>query len=297
VRLYDRIKRDGLIVSRFPNDPTPHRVKWDHLPGVNVRVEIDEPMKAYWGAETDEVYTLDDFGVVRPPYQAMWMEGAMPARSFADSEWKNTVGHERGFIVWDDENAVTMLMVVWAPKETLAPVLIPLSSSYMYGEDGTLERGDGAQWMRGHDSGSDRSWRDWCERCERYDGGNPFDGDNYLVLYALSLMNCKNVKVQDVTRNPKVAKAHKKRHGVPMSRFSRIVLPNQRNGTGNGHGGGGAAAKHLVRGHFKTYTTDAPLMGRHVGTYWWGWHARGDSALGNITPEYHVADPTERTAS
>lgn len=25
-----------------------------------------------------------------------------------------------------------------------------------------------------------------------------------------------------------------------------------------------------IKGHYKTYTADAPLMGKHVGTYWWG---------------------------
>lgn len=25
-------------------------------------------------------------------------------------------------------------------------------------------------------------------------------------------------------------------------------------------------------GHYKTYTEDAPLMGKHVGRYWWGGH-------------------------
>ena len=34
-------------------------------------------------------------------------------------------------------------------------------------------------------------------------------------------------------------------------------------------------AIHLVRGHFKTYTKDKPLLGRAVGTFWWQPHVAG----------------------
>lgn len=33
---------------------------------------------------------------------------------------------------------------------------------------------------------------------------------------------------------------------------------------------------HLVRGHFKHYTEDAPLFGKHTGLYWWQPHVRGE---------------------
>jgi hypothetical protein len=31
-----------------------------------------------------------------------------------------------------------------------------------------------------------------------------------------------------------------------------------------------------VDGHFKTFTAEAPLFGKHVGTYWWGGYPEVD---------------------
>lgn len=47
---------------------------------------------------------------------------------------------------------------------------------------------------------------------------------------------------------------------------------------------------HLVRGHFRIYTEQAPLFGRIVGAVWIPAHERGDSALGKIRKDYKVSD-------
>jgi hypothetical protein len=41
-----------------------------------------------------------------------------------------------------------------------------------------------------------------------------------------------------------------------------------------------------VRGHFKTFTAEKPLMGRAVGTYSWGWQLRGDPKRGIVISDY-----------
>jgi hypothetical protein len=60
-------------------------------------------------------------------------------------------------------------------------------------------------------------------------------------------------------------------------------------GRSAGASGGGAEGngrRHLARGHFKTFTEDAPLLGKHVGTYWWGWQLRGQEGSGVIEKTY-----------
>ena len=110
-----------------------------------------------------------------------------------------------------------------------------------------------------------------------------------VALYALSLMNCRNVSVVQDAPTEKRRRAFRKRHGVPMTTFSRIVLPNQSNAGSGGAGGGGEETRHhMVRGHFKTYTAEKPLMGQHVGTYWWSWQVRGDKSKGNVEQTYEV---------
>ncbi|HET6241541.1 MAG TPA: hypothetical protein VFD99_06080 [Arthrobacter sp.] len=50
--------------------------------------------------------------------------------------------------------------------------------------------------------------------------------------------------------------------------------------------GDATGRRHLARGHFKTFTEDAPLLGKHVGTYWWGWQVRGQGDAGIIEKTY-----------
>jgi hypothetical protein len=51
-----------------------------------------------------------------------------------------------------------------------------------------------------------------------------------------------------------------------------------------------ATTLHRVRGHFKTFTAERPLMGKHVGTCWWGWQLRGDPNpnRGIVTSDYQI---------
>lgn len=48
----------------------------------------------------------------------------------------------------------------------------------------------------------------------------------------------------------------------------------------------GPARHHVVAGHFKTYTAEAPLLGRAVGTFFWGQFARGSRRAGEIRKVY-----------
>jgi len=45
---------------------------------------------------------------------------------------------------------------------------------------------------------------------------------------------------------------------------------------------------HLCRGHFKQYTADHPLLGRHVGLYVWQPHVRGKNKDGVVMKDYNV---------
>lgn len=113
-----------------------------------------------------------------------------------------------------------------------------------------------------------------------------------VSLVALGLINCRNVKTEELGRFSVKRSGTDKRRGVPPKevRYSTILLPgggSERTGSGSGthHR---ASAVHRVRGHFKTYTADAPLMGKHVGTYWWGWQIRGSVESGVVESDYRL---------
>jgi hypothetical protein len=110
------------------------------------------------------------------------------------------------------------------------------------------------------------------------------------VWMALNLINCRNVTTKQsgsvLTRT-----TAQKRQGVPVKRFHTIVLPGMATRYVGARGRKQQAqdlAAHLVRGHFATYGPEAPLFGKHVGTFWVGWHVRGDKAHGEVIKDYEL---------
>jgi hypothetical protein len=111
------------------------------------------------------------------------------------------------------------------------------------------------------------------------------------LLFGLSLMHTKNVTAAPVDPVPALAKRHQRRTGRPLSRYHvldiepmRMVLENE----GRAEKDGLAKAVHRCRGHFKTYTSDAPLFGRFTGQWWWDSYQRGDSSLGDVKKDYRL---------
>ena len=104
------------------------------------------------------------------------------------------------------------------------------------------------------------------------------------AMFCLALMNCKNITLRprkySITRGegPQGGSFHELLIGTPQSKSAGKMEPSTAENRA-----------HLARGHFKTFTEDAPLLGRHVGTYWWGWQVRGDAEKGNVTKSYRLA--------
>lgn len=103
------------------------------------------------------------------------------------------------------------------------------------------------------------------------------------VLFALALVNCRNVSLRE-RKAPRGAAGA----GPVGAAFHEVVI----DGSARGSNTAGADSdketvrRHLARGHFKTFTEDAPLLGKHVGTYWWGWQLRGQEGRGVIEKTY-----------
>lgn len=109
------------------------------------------------------------------------------------------------------------------------------------------------------------------------------------VFFALSLLHCRNVTTEDQPPTPaKVAKKRRER-GIRDVQFKTLVIkPLRRQLHAEGKGAGPQQALHFVRAHFKEYTADAPLFGKHVGRYFWGMHAAGRTQQGVVVKDYDV---------
>lgn len=115
--------------------------------------------------------------------------------------------------------------------------------------------------------------------------------DALAFLFALSLTHCRNVEIVENDLPPAVRKKREKK-GIPVIKFKSLVIKPM---------GKQKAAKegdkphqpsmrplHFVRAHFRTYTEDAPLLGRHVGRYFFHMHTRGKTQHGQIEKSYKV---------
>lgn len=115
------------------------------------------------------------------------------------------------------------------------------------------------------------------------------------LMYGLSLAHCRNVRLVEGQRS-RTDRRRAEREGKELVQFRQIVIDGtkaQRSSAASEPGTGaqrGQKAFHIVRGHFATYTQDAPLFGRHVGKFYHPAHTRGSTDAGVVTKEY-VAKP------
>jgi len=117
------------------------------------------------------------------------------------------------------------------------------------------------------------------------------------ALKVCAVINCKNVGTKDVHPSNKLQRSRRRKKRAPLVSYKTLVIKNTatKKSASNGQGAG-TNRLHLCRGHFKTYTEDSPLMGRHVGTYWWQPMARGKSREGQVIKDYSVQKTQEKLA-
>jgi hypothetical protein len=117
----------------------------------------------------------------------------------------------------------------------------------------------------------------------------------FPALLALSFMHCRNVTVTNETPSVKFSRAHQRRHGVPLTHYKTLQIdPMKRvlETEGNASGNGLKKALHICRGHFKTFTADAPLFGKTTGTFWWSPNVRGSADAGKVMKDYEILMPS-----
>lgn len=116
------------------------------------------------------------------------------------------------------------------------------------------------------------------------------------VLFALSLMHCRNVEIRTVDPDPEASRAHRRRHHHRLVRYQVLDIEPMRRildqaGAAEPRAGGLRRALTICRGHFKTFTPDAPLFGKHTGQFWWAPHIRGNPDVGIVVNDYRVHAP------
>jgi hypothetical protein len=217
----------------------------------------------------------DEIGVVRPPFPMLWMEWGMGelrmAAMIADGDqMENLHPNQMGICLFFAD--VTHPEIICSDALYVANLRPDGQIDWVY--DPPAWRIKGGAWESEKDEES-------------------LSQMSIVALFGLTLMNCRNVTTPTAGAMKMRRSGRQKRQGLkPFEvRYNTIKLPGG-GSTSAGSGSGThdrATALHRVRGHTKTFTAEAPLMGKHVGTYWWGWQLRGDPERGIVESDYLLA--------
>lgn len=115
--------------------------------------------------------------------------------------------------------------------------------------------------------------------------------DMTFMKHALLMLHCKNIVTEKVLPSEKLNKKRLKNHKLPFYSYHilKVVLPGSVGGKVTISVGTGTRHRlNFCMGHFKHYTEEKPLFGKHAGLFWWNEYARGNPELGKVEKEYHV---------
>lgn len=108
----------------------------------------------------------------------------------------------------------------------------------------------------------------------------------------LKLISCRNVVQQIVRADEDLNRKRIKKGKHPLYEYHVLTIetPNgpQKVDVKWGEQPQYHQRLHFNRGHFKEYTAEKPLFGRHVGTYWWQPHLSGQDKEHFLDKDYKV---------
>ena len=229
---------------------------------------------------------------MRPPFERTWIE------------WSNPAGARNATLCWWDEETES----VWCQFATSSPCVSWIGSALMKPMDqwpyvciipylahdeiiraahedsmfkAFAEDDHSMPWLPGGGIGHERSP---VERMALV--SLVFWGFIPITLLALKLPHVKNISLTEVAGGKSKSRRLAGKRRITWRKL--VIAPSaasQRNGASNSQD---LMAAHLVRGHIKTFTSDAPLFGKHVGEFWIPAHSRGNAKNGFVTKEYEI---------
>jgi hypothetical protein len=231
------------------------------------------------GAEL-AVMLRDHIGPQKLPFDDMWFEGV----------WPSDVG---GWVKGARNAAICASTRINNPDTGWQRLYDGfLMTIYFLMDDGSIVRFPRAVRVTANDDGVPEDLH--APTYAHYDGASdPLHFYTALALvlpamWAIGLMNCRNVKTQEVQRVATKTKKQRRARNTSALSYHTIVLPRHDSGGGGDGGATGRARLHTVRGHFATYTGEAPLFGKYTGTFWRPWSLRGNPDRGVVESDYKL---------
>lgn len=117
-------------------------------------------------------------------------------------------------------------------------------------------------------------------------------GELLVILdLALRILSCRNIRYEKINPPEKLNKKRRKKGKEELVSYHvlKIAPMSPKKQTKSDVAGTGESPRvHLCRGHFKTYTEEAPLFGKYTGRFWWQPQVRGEKQKGIVHKDYNV---------
>lgn len=111
-----------------------------------------------------------------------------------------------------------------------------------------------------------------------------------LASRAAIILSCKNITTEIIKAPESLNKKRRKNGKQEIFDYHilNVTMPGEKQGYKENGESLSHNRVHLCRGHFKEYTQEHPLFGRHTGLYWWQPHVRGQNKDGIVMKEYNI---------
>lgn len=257
-------------------------------------------------------YYIDEMGAVRPPWPLTWVEWVPPDRNegverfgaivFSQMEWgTEPMGGAAETIAkyHDAPDLETILECVPTIShyylETTAEEILFLGmnmrpineAGHVPTERSAFQASDEFLAKSGHDLTEAEMERVIQNTLSMFK----------CMWFAFALSHCKNVDVGEDSVHPDVQKKRRKTGKNPGMTFKTLEIEPFRKQVRTESSEGESdveRAFHICRGHFKEYTEDAPLFGKHTGKFWVPQHTRGSKDAGEVKKDYRVNEPNNQ---
>jgi hypothetical protein len=113
----------------------------------------------------------------------------------------------------------------------------------------------------------------------------------FVPFMTLSFCHCKNVTIEQHQLTKGKNSSKKEKNSKASYKYYTLIIDHIKETIkkeGSVEQTGLKKALHICRGHFATYTAEAPLFGRLMGTFWKPMHVRGRAEHGIVSKDYMV---------
>ena len=239
-----------------------------------IRVVSDEAAQYFFYSPRED-WSVDSgaFGKIRPPFADVWLEVVTPARAYIQKQWTSAPKVRYAFIFAQEDRDVWQIYFLASRLKHGPVVAYPAIARMVIDENDSI-----AETLAYDPKAISNSLVQGLS-------------ENLSIAYlALGWMNCRNVELVDVLPSAAQRRKRQRKGNLLGMEYKKIILDgrSRRSLTSNQEAEKRHQRLHVVRGHFKTYTAEKPLMGKLVGQYWWHQQTRGDADLGVIHHEYEV---------